>query len=380
MGFLRAITRGFYKNVSKPILFQMDPERVHDRFISLGETLGRYKVARAFLSAVSTECNEVASSPILAQDLFGLHFSNPFGVAGGFDKDARLTDVFPALHFGFMEIGSVTWQPYPGNPLPRLMRFPKTGSIWVNYGLKNQGAEAIYNRLKQKQFTISLWINVAKTNCKETVDRDAAVKDYCESLKIFRDLASVFTVNISCPNAFGGQPFHKAEDLDLLLKGVSTLQLAQPIFLKISPEISDSELDALLAVCDRYKVDGIIISNLRKEKVFEDIDPSERGNVPEHGGFSGAYLKPYADKMLAYVAGKIKRGECKKYILVGLGGVRTAEDAYKKIRLGANLVQLVTGMIFEGPQVIGDLSDGLYSLLKKDGFTRLQDAVGVDVK
>ncbi|MDP4008718.1 MAG: quinone-dependent dihydroorotate dehydrogenase [Candidatus Peregrinibacteria bacterium] len=370
----------FYRHVCKPILFKFDPEKVHDHFMWLGSKLGRFKLAKDFF-----EQNFVYRGESLEQEVCSVRFANPVGIAGGFDKNARLTQIIPSLGFGFHEIGSITAKPYDGNPKPRLKRFPKTRSLWVNYGLKNKGASVIHDDLKNilssgGEFKIPLFVNVAKTNCKETAEVKIAVEDYCESVKIFSDMASAFTINISCPNAFGGQPFHKPEDLEALLFGLDKLQpLSQLIFLKISPELTNLEIDSLLAVCDKHKVDGIIISNLRKKKVDEDFDPSERFLVAEHGGLSGKYLEPLADNMLKYIATKVKHKDCNPYVLIGLGGIFTAEDAYRKIRLGATLVQLITGMIFEGPQVIGEINEGLAKLLIRDGFSNISEAIGADI-
>ena len=375
---MRSFIAFFYKYVSKPILFRFDPELVHDHFIWMGEFFGKFGFVKALLGKVF-----VYKNPALEQDVLGIHFMNPVGIAGGFDKDARLTQVLPSVGLGYHEVGSITAKPYGGNPKPRLKRFPKTQSIWVNYGLKNKGAKVLYEKLKSMKFAFPIFFNIAKTNCKETVDCKVAIEDYLESVSTFRDIASIFTINISCPNAHGGQPFHKPEDLEMLLSDLDDLidreGIDKPMLLKISPELSDSALDGILKVCDQHKVDGIIISNLRKKKVEEDFDTSERGQVAEHGGLSGKYLESHADRMLKYVATKVKKGECNKYVLVGLGGVFNAEDAYRKIRSGASLVQLITGMIFEGPQVIAQINEGLVKLLKRDGFENISEAVGVDI-
>lgn len=375
---MRTLIGFFYKYISKPILFRFDPELVHDHFIWLGEFFGKIGFVKKLMGKVF-----VYRNPMLEQDILGVHFDNPIGIAGGFDKDAKLTQILPSIGLGYHEVGSITAKPYGGNPKPRLKRFPKTQSIWVNYGLKNKGAEVLGKKLSKMKFEFPIFFNIAKTNCKETADVKVAVEDYCVSVSTFKDMASVFTINISCPNAYGGQPFHAADDLEQLLSGLDDLidkeQIDVPMFLKINPELSNEQVDAILAVCDTHQVDGIIIANLRKKKVQEDFAASERGQVAEHGGLSGKYQEPFADRMLKYIAGKVKRGECNDYVLVGLGGVFTAEDAYRKIRLGASLVQLITGLIFEGPQVIGQINEGLVKLLKRDGFEHVSEAIGVDV-
>ena len=380
---MRSFFAFFYKFVCKPIFFKIDPEKVHDRFIWLGEQFGKVGFMRKFLAKIF-----VYENKSLEQTVVGIRFANPVGIAGGFDKDARLTEILPSVGFGFHEVGSITAKPYAGNPRPRLKRFPETKSLWVNYGLKNKGASTIHQNLEKLlsrggSFRIPLFFNIAKTNCKETADVKCAVEDYCESVKIFKDMADVFMINISCPNAYGGQPFHAKDDLGMLLSALDKLlkseKINRPVFLKISPELTNSEVDDILDVCDKHKVDGIIISNLRKKKVEEDFAPSERGRVPAHGGLSGKYLEPFANNMLKYIATKVKGGRCRKYVLIGLGGIFNADDAYRKIRLGASLVQLITGMIFLGPQVIGEINEGLVKLLKHDGFENISEAVGADI-
>ncbi len=371
---MRKIFKFLYKRILKPVVFMIDPEAVHDFFIWFGEKLGKVGIFKSLMRKLF-----VYQSSVLEQEILGVKYKNPIGLAAGFDKDARLTQVLSSVGFGFHEIGSITAKPYDGNPKPRLKRFPKTQTLWVNYGLKNKSAKVIRESLEGKKFKIPIWTSAAKTNCKETVDVKVAVEDHCETLKHFSDITDVFVVNISCPNAFGGQPFHKPEDLEPLLSAVDAMNLSQPIFVKISPDLSSAVVDSILEVCDKHKVDGFILTNLRKDKKDEDFEASERGQVETFGGMSGKYVEFYADRMLKYLTWKMKRNECKKYVLVGLGGVFSAEDAYKKIRLGASLVQLITGMIFEGPQVIAEINQGLVKLLEKDGFKHISEAVGVDV-
>lgn len=374
MIFFANISRFFYKFFLKKILFLFDPEKIHDIFMSRGEVISNSKIC---VKLIAFFC--VARRPTLSQNFSGFQFDNPFGIAGGFDKDARLTGIFHALNFGFMEIGSVTNLPYGGNPRPRLIRFPKTNSIWVNYGLKSLGSKIVAEKLLGKSFKIPLFVNIAKTNCKETVECENAVDDYVKGMEAFRNIANFFTVNISCPNAFGGQPFHDPKDLEKLLTAIDAKSFYQPIFLKISPDLTTIQVDDILKICDNHNIFGIIISNLRKDKKLQDIHESERKFLPEHGGLSGDYLKAKSNIMLKYIALKRKNGECNNYILVGLGGVFDANDAYEKIKLGANLIQLVTGIIFEGPTICTTMAYDLDKLLKNDGFKNINEAVGYDL-
>jgi dihydroorotate dehydrogenase len=181
------------------------------------------------------------------------------------------------------------------------------------------------------------------------------------------------TVNISCPNTHGGQPFVEPHKLDYLLDILDEIPTTKPVFVKLSPDMSPRELDTLLDVLKNHRVHGIICTNLTKNRSNKHIKDNF---VPEKGGMSGKVVQDMSDRMLAHIF----RREGKRFVLVGCGGVFTAEDAYKKIKLGASLVQMITGMIFEGPQVISEINRGLVELLQRDGYTTITQAIGVDNK
>lgn len=355
-----------YKYIFKPIAFRFDPEFVHDRVLSLGVFLGKTDFGKAVVCRLFKY-----SSPMLEQTLAGIHFSNPIGLAAGFDKDAQLIEILPEVGFGFAELGSVTGEACLGNPKLRLWRLPKSRSLLVYYGLKNEGAEKISKRIKNLVFRIPMGISVAKTNSWNTVSQAGGVNDYVKAFRAFTEIGSYITVNISCPNTFGGQPFTDPESLEVLLLELSKIPISKPVFVKFSPDLSLKTVDALLEVISRYKIQGIICANLTKNRDNKNI--LETG-LPLAGGFSGKVVEKLADELIAYVYKKTKG----KYVVVGCGGVFSAEDAYKKIRLGASLVQLITGMIYEGPQVVGEINAGLVKLLLRDGFKNISEAVGVD--
>jgi dihydroorotate dehydrogenase len=355
-----------YKHVLKPIFFKFDPEFVHDRVVSLGVLIGKFKIGRNILSATLEYAD-----PILEQDILDIHFKNPIGLAAGFDKNAGLTSAIPSVGFGHMEVGSITARPCAGNPKPRLWRLKDSQSLIVYYGLKNDGSEAIYTRLKDKQFAIPVSTSIAMTNCKENMNIDRAIEHYVQGFARFTEVGSFFTINVSCPNTLGGQPFMDAANLDKLLTKIDTIPTKKPIFIKLSPDVSEKEVDAILDVLGRHRVHGIICSNLTKPRSNPKIVEK---NVPEKGGLSGKVVQDLSDELLAQLYRKTRS----KYILIGCGGVFTAEDAYKKIRLGASLIHMITGMIFEGPQVIGKINRELADLLRKDGFSTIAEAIGVD--
>lgn len=357
-----------YKNLFKPIAFSLDPEFVHDRILSVGVLLGKTNLGRKLTRALFAY-----SSPVLEQTLAGIHFPNPIGLAAGFDKNAELTDILPEVGFGFAELGSITGEACSGNPKTRLWRLPKSKSLVVYYGLKNDGAEKISMRMKNRIFKIPIGISVAKTNSPQTVNLTDGVKDYAKAYRAFAETGSYITVNISCPNAFGGQPFTDPVRLEALLAELDTIPSSKPVFLKLSPDQEMQEVDALLEVIGRHNIAGIICSNLTKNRNNKKI--IETG-LPEVGGLSGKAVEDLANKLIIHIYKKTGR----KYIIVGCGGVFNAEDAYKKIKLGASLIQLITGMIYEGPQIIGEINQGLVKLLQRDGYKNVSEAIGAENK
>ena len=355
-----------YRLFLKPFFFMQDPEKVHDRMIYFGSVLGRFGLSRWLLSATFNYKNEV-----LSQNLLGIDFINPIGLAAGFDKNAELGAVLPSVGFGFMEVGSVTGEKCLGNTKPRLWRLKKSKSLLVHYGLKNDGCEAISKKLENERMIIPRGVSVAMTNCKENIDPAKAVLDYEKAFKIMEPVASYLTVNISCPNALGGQPFVEPANLEKLLVELDKINTEKPVFIKLSPDMELVEIDALLDVLRSNRVQGIICTNLTKNRKNDKI-LDER--VPSSGGLSGKPVQDLSDKLLAH----IYKREGKRFVLIGCGGVFSAEDAYKKIRLGASLVQLITGMIYEGPQLIGDINRGMAEMLRRDGFKNIAEAVGID--
>jgi dihydroorotate dehydrogenase len=353
-----------YQKVLKRAFFIQDPEKVHDHMVRVGKLLGKNSICKHIINLLFG-----FSHPILSQSLLGLRFNNPIGLSAGFDKNAELLDIMPSVGFGFEEVGSITGKPCEGNPKPRLWRLKKTKSLLVYYGLKNDGAAVISKRLMNKKFRFPVGISIAKTNNEETCDAATGVKDYLTAYKAFKNIGDYYTINISCPNTFGGQPFTNPKLLNVLLSEMDSLPKTKPIFIKLSPDLSESEVDAILRIADQYDIDGFVISNLTKNRQNPAI--KDTIEVPQ-GGMSGKAVQNLADEMISYVYKKT-RG---RYVIIGCGGVFTAEDAYKKIKLGSSLIQMITGMIFEGPQVISEINRGLVQLLKKDGYTNISQAIG----
>ena len=355
-----------YQRALKPYFFSQDPEHIHDRMCALGKRIGESAIGRSLCKRLFTYAH-----PSLEQEVLGMHFRNPVGLTAGFDKNAELTGVMPAVGFGFEVVGSVTGEPCVGNAKPRLWRLPKSKGLLVYYGLKNDGCEAIASRLSRKKFDIPIGISIAKTNSPETVDFVKGIADYKKAMEQMSDVGDYFVVNISCPNAFGGEPFADPKRLDELLCVLDEVQTTKPVLLKIAVDISSRELDELLEVSDRHRVHGFILSNLTKKYDRPTINQDELDGI-EKGGISGRPTSKPSNQLISH----LYKTAGDRYVIVGVGGIFSAEDAYEKICSGASLVQLATGMIFEGPQLIGEINKGLVRLLKKDGFESIAQAVG----
>lgn len=362
-----------YKNILKRIFFMIDPEKVHDGMTKTGHALGTNIITKKITAGLFSYANEK-----LEQDILGIHFANPIGLAAGFDKDAELTDILSEVGFGFAEVGSITGEPCEGNPKPRLWRLKESKSLVIYYGLKNPGCEAVAKKLKNiRQRRTSLWlekfqipigVSIAKTNCQATADMEVGAKDYLKAYKTMQNVSSYITVNISCPNAFGGQPFTDKKSLEYLLNTLSQVPKTKPMFIKMSPDLSEPELDDIIELAEKYNVDGFISSNLTKNRDNVKI----KNAVPDRGGMSGKVVEDLSNEMIR----RIYKKTGGKKIIIGCGGVFSAEDAYFKIQAGASLIQMITGMIFEGPQIISDINLGLVKLLERDGFKNISEAVG----
>ncbi len=357
-----------YTKIIKPILFRFDPEHVHDFFVATGRVLGATALTRGLVGMFCRYEN-----PMLETTVCGIHFKNPIGLAAGFDKDVQLTNVMPAVGFGYMEVGAVTRYPYEGNKGLRLARLPADQSLIVYYGLKNIGAEEIEKKLKRLSFSFPVGLNIAKTN-RADIMGEKSVEDYVETYRMLGKYFAYVTINVSCPNAQDGCTFQDPAMLDDLLGAYAKEEKVCPIFLKISSHLSEQEIDDILAVVLKYSfIDGFITGNLSKRRDILDLkSEKERLDLIPAGGISGKPVQELTTNEIRYIYKKTKG----KYVIIGLGGVFTAEDAYEKIKAGALLVQIITGLIYGGPTTVKDINKGLVELLKRDGYKNIAEAVG----
>jgi dihydroorotate dehydrogenase len=337
------IFHGLYTKILRPIIFKIDPEVTHDVFVWIGRILGSNPLTRAL-----THLCFGYSNPLLERTVAGIHFKNPIGLSAGFDKNAQLTKLMPHVSFGFMEVGSITGEACAGNPKPRLWRHTKLKSIRVNYGLMNKGCKVIAKRLENSQFKLPVGVNIAKTNSPETCDTDLGIADYVKAYKAMKDIGTYFTINLSCPNSYGGQPFKDPLKLQKLLRKLDKIQNKKPVFIKLSPDLSDAEVDRLIAVAQKHRVHGFICTNLTKNHDFGV------------GGLSGKAVEELSLKQIKHIKMKTKG----KMAIIACGGVFSAEDAWQRLEAGADLIQLITGMIYEGPQLISEINRGLVEKMK----------------
>ncbi len=366
----RRIIWTLYRAVLKPILFLFPPETMHDTFGKVGAWLGRSWFGRRL-----TRKSFYYAHPILQQTVCGIEFPNPVGLSAWFDKDIQLPNIIGDIGFGREECGSVTYRSYQWNPWPRLYRLKKSKALVVNYWLKNNWIEYAKSKIEKSHCKVPLFVSLAKTNCIETCDLQKWIEDYVASLEALHPSSKIkwFVLNISCPNAFGGEDYTSPERLSLLLKAVKKVSVHQPIFIKLPVDKPREEIKAIIETCLEYEIAGIIISNLTKyrEKV---IEKDEIKNIPWWISW-----KPTQEKSDHLIAQTYKTFG-KKILIVGVGGIFSAQDAYHKIKQGATLVALITGMIYQWPQLIGEINKWLVKLLEKDWFNHISEAIGKDVQ
>lgn len=363
-----------YKKIIKNIFFMFDAERVHEFMLSTGEKLGGngfFKSLAGFFM--------LSSDKRLSQNIADINFATPVGMAAGFDYKAKLVSLLPAMGFGMMTVGTITNMSYEGNPAPRLGRLPKSKSLLVNKGYKNEGAEYISKKLSKKRFAFPLGVSIGRSNSEKLQTQEQSVKDILSAFKTFEKSGvknSFYELNISCPNLIHGNvDFYSPKNLDQLLTAVDKLRIKKPIFIKMPIEKSDKEVLGMLKIISKHTPVGVIFGNLQKDRNHKSLVKSEVKKF-KMGYFSG---KPTFDRSNELIRLAYKNYK-NRFVVIGCGGVFNASDAYTKIKLGASLVQLITGLIYEGPQLISQINNELPKLLQKDGYKHISEAVGVDVK
>lgn len=339
------------------------------------ETAHRLGVLAAKYNIVPRK-QKTPDSPILSSVVFGREFSNPVGLAAGFDKDGEGVRGLTKIGFGFIEIGSVTPEPQPGNPKPRVFRLKEDKAVINRYGFNSEGHEAVYNRLKDRvteQDNCLLGINLGKN--KSSTD---PISDYTQGVEKFSRVADYLVVNISSPNTPGLRDLQGKQKLQNLLDKVierrDEMEVRKPLLVKIAPDLTDRDKEDIAAVVTSRKgyVNGLIISNTTVRRPPSLRNPSKT----EEGGLSGPPVRDMSTKTIADMY-RLTNGSIP---IIGVGGVSSGQEAYKKIRSGASLVQLYTALVYEGPPVVKKIKRELEELLRRDGFKSISEAVGADVK
>jgi len=362
-----------YKSLVRPLLFRGDPERSHEQILALLSHL-------EFLYGSLNDFYRVADERLTVR-IGPLTFSNPVGLAAGFDKNAVAPKALSAFGFGFMEIGAVTAQAQPGNPKPRLYRLPEDRALINRLGFNNEGAEAIALKLERLRARgampeVPLGINIGRTKIVETKD---AVADFLAAFEKLFPHGDFFTLNVSSPNTPNLRDLQERTLLRDLLAAVQEKNRAlatrakigpKPVFVKIAPDMEFSQVDAIIDVVEAVKLTGIVATNATA--FMRDGLESPAGREP--GGLSG---RPITKVVTGFIS-HIYRATQGRLPIIGVGGIFTAEDAYDKIKAGASAVQIYTGWVYEGPGAVKRINRGLLGSLKRDGLTHISEAVGME--
>lgn len=334
-----------YKVFVRPILFLFDPEKVHYFTFSLIRNLSKIPGVKALFRGMYQ-----INDPSLERELFGLKFKNPVGLAAGFDKDAKLYNELSNFGFGFIEIGTITPKPQPGNPKKRLFRLKSDSAIINRMGFNNGGVEAAVERLK-KNNNVLIGGNIGKN---KVTPNESAIEDYKLCFEALFDYVDYFVVNVSSPNTPNLRALQDKKPLTDLLKALQVLNFSQenqkPILLKIAPDLTDEQLMDIIEIVKTTKIDGVIATNTT---ISRDGLTSE--NKKEAGGLSGKPLTHRSTEVIRFLAEKSN----KAFPIIGVGGIHSAEDALAKFNAGADLVQLYTGFVYEGPKLVKSINKAL---------------------
>jgi len=340
-------------------MFALDAERAHE----LGIAALRTGLALPFVG-------ETEPDQRLAVERFGLQFPSPLGIAAGFDKNAAVVNQLAGLGFGFVEVGTVTFEPQLGNPKPRMFRIPQDGALINRLGFNNEGAVAIAERLRKLSRRCTVGVNIGKN---KDVPNEEATENYCRTFDLVHPVADYVAVNISSPNTPNLRELQNAESFDALLGALqdrrSLLAPRLPLLVKIAPDIDEADVERIADTCLRLSIDGIIATNTTTSR--EGLSTNTDGIGP--GGLSG---KPLAARSTEIIR-SIYRASNGKLPIIGVGGIFTAEDAFEKITAGASLVQAYTGFVYAGPTFAREMNAGLARLLDERGFECIDDVVGI---
>ncbi len=362
----------FYRTFVRPMLFTMDSEEIHNRTL---KTLGKLSSSSLGLDFLGS----FYGMPQLPISLWNLNFPNPVGLAAGMDKQAQAVPGWAAFGFGFSELGGVTWHAQPGNSAPRMFRVIPDEALINRMGFNNPGAEAIAQRLAAWKSS-GLWpahpvgINLGKS---KVTPLEGAPLDYANSFRALRPYADFFVVNVSSPNTPNLRQLQDRAALDDILRELQQINAteagaAKPILVKVAPDLSFDALDEILELTGPRNLAGIVATNTTIARPAASKHPT----YAETGGLSGKPLAERSTEIIRHLYTRTKG----KLPLIGVGGIFNAQDAWEKITAGASLVQVYTGMVYEGPKIALEITEGLKDLLALNGLKHLQEAVGITAR
>jgi dihydroorotate dehydrogenase len=361
-----------YRDGIRPVLFRFDPERTHAATQTVCHALGRSRLLRWAVGGLY-EFDDAR----LATTIAGLKFPNPVGLAAGFDKNGLASALLPCLGFGAIEVGSVSVDPSPGNPTrPRLFRVPADEGLMVNYGVPNDGAEAIAARLARARPPVPLGVSLVETNRGRNSDVEEVIAELAAAALPFVTIADYLVLNLNCPNTAGGfSHFDRTENLALLLEAFRTIGQLPPLFLKITPPADHAATEKILAAVEPFGFLKGFILNTHAPKPYGWLDTPKAELDTMGGTLTGARLRAPVN---AAIRDWYRRIDRSRHVLVAVGGIGSAEHAYEAIRLGASLVQVLTALVYRGPRLVKEIKRGLTRLLERDGIGTIADAVGAD--
>jgi dihydroorotate dehydrogenase len=362
-----------YRQLVRPVLFAEDPEQIHERTI---HALGWISRRAVLCEAVST----FFETPNLPVERFGLHFPNPIGLAAGMDKNAEALPAWHALGFGFTELGAVTWHPQPGNPQPRVFRAIPDEAIINRMGFNNLGAVKVAEILSECRQR-GLWprhpvgMNLGKS---KVTPLDRAAEDYANSLRVLLPFIDFFVVNVSSPNTPNLRQLQDKTALDEILAALQEVTAGgvhKPLLVKVAPDLTFEALDDIVDITERRKLAGLVATNTTVTRP-DQVAPALQKIYRETGGLSGRPIKSRSTEIIRH----LHRQTSGRVPIIGVGGIFTAEDAWEKIIAGASLLQVYTGMVYEGPWIVPAIVNGLLERLRQAGLRGLEDAIGCEQK
>lgn len=340
-----------YKSILKPLFFLFAPERAHHLTLALLKmTLGIPLIGAAFRSFYRIQ------DPRLEREVFGLRFPNPVGLAAGFDKDGKHFRAMSALGFGFIEVGTVTPKPQDGNPQPRLFRLPEDEALINRMGFNNEGVKSLVDRLKGgKPKGLIIGGNIGKN---KVTPNEEAVSDYTICFDALFPYVDYFVVNVSSPNTPNLRALQDKEPLTALLSTLQEKNRAQsapkPILLKIAPDLTDSQLDDIIEIVEETKIAGVIATNTTISRADLKTSETQVASIGA-GGLSGAPVRERSTEVIRYLHKKSNG----KITIIGVGGIASAADALEKLEAGATLVQVYSGMVYEGPGLVKQINEAI---------------------